>query len=140
MASSTLTNAYVSLGGNNLSTYVKGVTFTREVEAQDDTTMGMTFRSNLPGLQNWSLQIEFRSDYADNLLDEILDTLLGTVFAVAIRAVNTTIGAANPEWQAQGTITSWQVVGGGVGDLAMSPVTIVPAGGANAAIVRDITP
>lgn len=140
MASKTLTNAYVSLGGNNLSTYVKGVTFTQEVEVQDDTTMGMDTRSNLPGLKNWNLQIEFRSDYADNLLDEILNGLVGTVFAVALRAENTTIGAGNPEWQAQGTITSWQVMGGNVGDLAMSPVTIVPAGGSNASIVRDITP
>lgn len=138
MASVTLTDAYVSLGGTNVSTYVKGVTFTRDVEVQDDTTMGMTFRSNLPGLQNWNLQIEFRSDYADNLLDEILDGLIGTVFTVALRADNTTISAGNPEWQAYGTITSWQILGGSVGDLAMSPVTIVPAGGANAAIVRDI--
>jgi hypothetical protein len=139
MASVTLTNAYVALGGTNVSTYVKGVTFTREVEVQDDTAMGMSYRSNLPGLQNWNLQIEFKSDYADNLLDEILNGLIGTVFTVALRAVNTTIGDGNPEWQSYGTITSWQVLGGSVGDLAMSPVTIVPAGGTNAAIVRDVT-
>ena len=140
MASKTLTNAYVSLGGSNLSTYVKGVTFTREVEAQDDTTMGMTTRSNLPGLVNWNLQIEFRSDYADNLLDEILDGLVGSVFAVALRAENATISTGNPEWQASGMITSQQILGGSVGDLAMSPVTIVPAGGAAAALIRDVTP
>lgn len=140
MSSITLTNAYVSLDGNNLSSYVKGVTFTREVETQDDTAMGMTNRSNLPGLKNWNLQIEFKSDYADGLLDEILDGLLGAVFPVAIRAQNTTVGANNPEWQANGTITSWQVMGGSVGDLAMSPVTVVPAGGTAAAIVRDVTP
>jgi len=142
MAAKVLTDAYFSLNGNDLSTYVKSLTFNREREAQDDTTMGMTTHSNLPGLINWGLQVEFRADYADNLLCEILDTAFTAgVVALAIRASKTdAISANNPEWQAQGFITSEQILGGGVGELAKSPITIVPGGGANAAIVRDITP
>lgn len=140
MASKVLKNAKVTLGGSDVSTYVKQVTLTDDTDAVDDTTMGLTTHSNTSGLFNWNLQIEFRADYADNLLDEILWNLRGTTFAWEVVPENTTLSAGNPAYQAYGMISTAQRMGGSVGDLAMQPITIVPSGGANAALVRDITP
>jgi hypothetical protein len=140
MGSKVLKNAKVTLGGSDISTYVRQVQLPDECDAVDDSTMGVTTHSNTPGLFNWTLTIELKADYVDNALDEILWNLRGTVFAWEVIPENTTIGTGNPAYSAYGMLSTAQRIGGTVGELAMQPITIVPAGGANAALVRDVTP
>lgn len=141
MASLVIKNGYLALGGTEISQYSKGFTLQAETDAVDDTTMGDETKSNTPGLYNWNLSVDPRADYADNLLDEILWNLRGTTFTVAVRPVNAAISASNPEYQMNGMLSSVQIIGGSVGDLAMQPFTIVPSkGSGSSTIVRDITP
>lgn len=139
MSSLVFTDGYVSLGGTEISSYIKSATLSHETAALDDTTFGDDTTSNKPGLHNWSLSIEPLSDFADNLLDEILWNLKGTSFAIEMRPVNTTVSANNPKYTAYGMITSHQLMGGSVGELSMSPIQIVPSKGSNSATLTRAT-
>lgn len=138
MSSLVLTNAYISLGGNQLSTYGNQVSLNFDLETADGTTFGKTTRVNLAGLKSWAAEINFVQDFADNLLDEILWGLFDAAAAItcAFRPVNTTIGAGNPEYSGSGIITAYKPLGNGVGETAGASVSIVCAG----TMARGITP
>jgi len=139
MADFVLTNAFVSINAVNLSDHVRSVTWTYDAELQDNTAMGDTTRSRLPGLLDAPLTIEFYEDHATSKVQQTLFPLVGAAaFAVAIRPVNTTIAATNPEYQANMLLESYPLVSGSVGEMAMASVTLQKGDGA--AVVRDVTP
>lgn len=137
MPAQVLTNAYVSLAGNNISAYVRQVTINYEAETQDDTTMGDTTRSSIAGLKNWTLSIETLPE-ASSALDAILFPLVGSNgIDVEVRPVNATVSSTNPKYTAKGLVKSYTPVSGSVGDVLSSPVEVVPSKGAgSAALVR----
>lgn len=129
MASLAFTDAFVSLGGTTVSSYVKSVTINYSAEMLDDTAMGDTTRVNLGGLKNWSVDIEFNQSFADNELDEILFALVGASTAVIIRPVaSSLVGASNPNYTGTGIMESYTPISGAVGDLAPASCTIQSAG------------
>lgn len=129
MASLVLTDAFVSLGGTDVSTYVRSVSLPLEVETLDDTTMGDTTRINKGGLKSWTCDIEWQQDFTDNLIDEILFGLVGTTFTLIVRPVaSSAVGVSNPNYTGTGLLSSYQPFGQSVGDLATATTTIVSAG------------
>lgn len=128
MASLALTDAFVSLGGTDISTYVRSVTLPYGAEMLDDTTMGDTTRINKGGLKTWQLDIELQQDFTDNLIDEILFPLVGTTFTVIVRPTSSAVGTSNPNYTGTGILESYQPFGQSVGDLATSTITIQSAG------------
>lgn len=133
-----LKNAYVSINSVNLSAYVQSVDLTFDVEMQDDTAMGDSARSNEPGLTNCSASITFVDPWASSGPDATLFPLLGTTTAVAIRPVNTTIAATNPEYQMTMALSSWGPVAGSAGDEGVATAEFV--NGTGSAPVRGVTP
>lgn len=136
MANFIWSDAYLSVNGVDLSDHVQSLTVTYEAEQQDDTVMGNDTRSNKPGLKNWSIEVNFLQDYASNEVDATLFSLVGSTFAIIIKPVNTATGATNPRFDATGTLSTYNMLGGAVGDLAVAPVTIVPAGQTSATLAR----
>jgi hypothetical protein len=129
MASLVLTDAFVSLGGTDISTYVRSVSLPYSAELVDDTTMGDTTRINKGGLKNWSIEIELQQDFTDNLIDEIIFALVGTTFTVIVRPVGSSVvGTSNPNYTGTGILESYQPFGQAVGELATSTITIQSAG------------
>lgn len=129
MASLAFTDAYVSLGGTDMSAYVKSVTLNYSAEMLDDTAMGDTTRVNLGGLKNWSVEVEFNQDFTDNELDEDLFALVGASTAVVIRPVKSSlVGTSNPNYTGTGVMESYTPISGAVGDLLPASVTIQSAG------------
>lgn len=125
MANQVLVNAYVSVNAVDLSSHVRSVSLTYEAEMVDETMMGDGTRANKPGLKNWSLEIEFESDYAAAQVDATMFPLIGAAaFAIEIRPDAGAVGAANPKYTGTGVLESYTPVGGTVGDLAMSAATI----------------
>lgn len=125
-----LTNAHVSINSVDLSDHVKAVRINYEAEMLDDTTMGKATRTNMPGLLNWEIEVDFVQDFAAGEVDATLFTLLGngTPFPVAVRPVNTTVSATNPEFQGNAVLASYPPLGNQVGELAMVTARFVPAG------------
>jgi hypothetical protein len=137
MATIVWTNAYLTVNAVDLSDHVKQITLNYEAEMQDETAMGQTTRKMKPGLLNWSLEVEFFQDFAASKVDATLFPLVGAVaFAVAVRPVNTTIAATNPEYQGNAVLATYPIIAGSVGDMATVSVSFQPA----SALVRDITP
>jgi hypothetical protein len=130
MAKIVLKDAFVSVDGNDISDHVSQVTLGYEADAVEKTAMGALTHNNIGGtLKNWSVEAELHSNYAAAALDSILFPLVGTEVAVIVRADKTAgVGASNPNYTGQGIVTSYPPIGGAVGDLATSSVSIVPAG------------
>lgn len=128
MAKLALTNAFVSLGGTDVSSYVKSVTMPYSADALDATSMGATSRVRIPGLRDWSLQLEFFQDFAAAAIDSILFPLVGTSFTVIVRPTTAAVSATNPNYTGTGQLSSYTPITGAVGEVAMAPVTIEGAG------------
>lgn len=126
----TLTNAFVSLAGTDLSDHVKSVTLPLSVEELEAAAMGDLARGAIPGLKVFSMSLEFFQDFAANKVDATIFPLLGdaTGFAVIFRKDTGAKTATNPEYTFTGILTSYGI-GGTVGDVHMAPVEIANMAG-----------
>lgn len=126
MASMVLYDAFLSVGGTDLSDHVRSVTIDAGTTMQDDTAMGDTFQSNTNGLATWSVTVEFLQDYAASKVDATLYPLLGvaaTNAALVIRPASGVKATDNPQWTGTGVLESYNPVAGSVGDQAMASAT-----------------
>jgi hypothetical protein len=137
MAVLALTNEYVLFNSVDLSDHVRNATITANADQLDATAMGDSWREAIAGLKAGQLSLELLDDFADNSIDETVWAafLAGTNIAVAVKPVNTTIAATNPEYQFNVVPENWSM-GGSVGELAAKSLTFTISG----AITRDITP
>lgn len=123
-------DAYLLLGGTNVSAYLQSLEFPISLEALDDTAMGDTNRSNAAGLRNWTITCNFHQSFVNAELDSILWTLFnaGAAFALEVRPTSSAVSTSNPKWTGNGLLTEYTPMTGSVGDQLVVPVTIVAAG------------
>jgi hypothetical protein len=135
MSNIVLTDAYISIAANVLSSIANSVSIDYSAAAQDDTAFGDTTKSNIGGLKDWSLKVDINQDYANAAADSILFPLVGTVVAFEIRPTSAVVGPSNPKYTGTGLVTAYNPIGGKVGDKAAASFTIVP-GGATPTLTR----
>lgn len=128
MPSIVLTNVKVSVGGNDISAYVQGITLNYEAEAVKETRMGNTTEVNKGGVKKWGGTIQFKQDYDDNLIDEIVFWLIGTTGAFSGLPVNAAASANNPNYNGTVLFTGYAPINGQHGELAKSSLAFVSAG------------
>jgi hypothetical protein len=128
MSKFVLTDASLVINSVDLSDHVRSVTINYEAELQDDTTMGDDTRTNLGGLKNWSIDVEFTQDYAASNVDATMFPIVGTSVPVVVKPTSGAVSATNPSYSGDGVIGAYSPIGNSVGDLAVAPVTIAPAG------------
>lgn len=116
MAKLVLTNAFVSLGGTNLSDHLQSVALKADVAIADATCMTQTWKDVLPGLKDWDLELSFAQDYAVSSVDATLWPLLGVSVAVVLRPDSAAKGVANPEFTGSGFIANYNPLDGKVGE------------------------
>lgn len=126
-----LKDAYLSFGGNDLSSYVQSVTLTGEYDKVEDTAMGDDVHHNVKGLGNWSIEVECRQSFNAGELDSILWPLFNstTAQAVIVKPNGSTTGVNNPKWTGNGQIFQYPPIQGAVGEGAKVSFTIEPADG-----------
>lgn len=127
MATHVLTDAVLTINSVDLSDWCKSATLEYEAEPIDETAMGDTTRINIGGLKSWSLSADLMQDYASSAVDQTLFSLIGTQVAVKLKATSASNSATNPEYQGTGLITGYAPVGGSVGELHMTRVSIACA-------------
>jgi hypothetical protein len=137
MATFALVNEYLLFNAVELSDHVKSATVAAEGDQLDSTTMGDSWREFLIGLKSGTLTVEFLDDFASSSVDATIWAAFntGNGVAVAVRPVNTTIAATNPEYQFNILPNQWNM-GGSLGELAGKSLTFPLSG----AITRDTTP
>lgn len=132
-----LTDAYISVAANVLSAKSNSVQIDYSVAEQDDTVFGDTTKSIIGGLKDWTIKLDLNQDYAAADVDSILFPLVGTAVAFEIRPTSAVVGAGNPKYTGTGIITSYNPIGGKVGDKAACSITIKP-GGATPTLTRAV--
>lgn len=123
-----LTDAYISINANVVSDHGNKVEISAEVEEQDTTAFGQTWRNRIGGLKDGSLAFTFIQNYITGQLDAIFWPLLGTNVAFEVRPTSTAVSSSNPKYTGTLFIKEWKPIMGSVGDLVTVDVTF-PASG-----------
>ena len=126
MAEIILKDAYISINSNVLSDHTNQVSITYEAETKDNTTFGDGARSNIAGLLNYSISVTFLQDIAG--IDAILFPLIGqSALPFEIRHTSASVGVGNPKYTGKAMINNYTPIGGSVGDLDTTTVTLMPS-------------
>ena len=119
-----LTNAYISVGGVDLSDLVASVTLNSTFDVVETTAFSSTAaKTRLAGLADNSIALEFHQDYATSEVEQTIYPLLGTVATVIVKPNGATTGAQNPSYTCSAVISEWTPLNGSVGELATASVT-----------------
>jgi hypothetical protein len=124
MAKIVLTNAYVSVGGVDLSDAISSVSLSTTRDAVETTAFGSTAaRTRISGLADNSVTLEFHQDFATGEVEQTIYPLLGTTTTVIINANGSSTTTTNPSYTFTALVTEWTPVNGAVGELATASVT-----------------
>jgi hypothetical protein len=124
MARIVLTNAYISVGGVDLSDLVASVTLNETYDIVETTAFSSTAaKTRVAGLEDNSITLEFHQDYATGEVEQTIYPLLGQAAAVIVKPNGSTTSAFNPSYTCSAIISEWTPINGSVGELATASVT-----------------
>ena len=124
MARIVLTNAYISVGGVDLSDLVASVTLNETFDVVETTAFSSTAaKTRVAGLEDNSITLEFHQDYATGEVEQTIYPLLGTAAAVIVKPNGSSTSAFNPSYTCSAIISEWTPINGAVGELASASVT-----------------
>lgn len=129
MSAFALTYGYLSVGGTDISSYVKSMELTMNGETVDVTAMSSTaWRSFAAGLKDWEISVTCNTDVAAGLLDSIMAALYFTSAAVEVRATGSAVSTSNPKWTGTAIVVPGTIFGGSVGDASETSFTLKGSG------------
>jgi hypothetical protein len=124
MARLVLNNAFISVGGVDLSSLVASVTLNSTFDVVETTAFSSTAaKTRVSGLADNSISLEFHQDYATSQVEQTIYPLLGTNATVIVKPNGATTGAQNPSYTCSAVISEWTPLNGSVGELATASVT-----------------
>ena len=119
-----LTNAFISVGGVDLSDLVASVTLNETFDVVETTAFSSTAaKTRVAGLEDNSITLEFHQDYATGEVEQTIYPLLGTAAAVIVKPNGSSTSAFNPSYTCSAIISEWTPINGSVGELASASVT-----------------
>ena len=131
-----LTNAFISVGGVDLSDLVASVTLNSTFDVVETTAFSSTAaKSRVAGLADNSISLEFHQDYATGEVEQTIYPLLGTSAAVIVKPNGASTSAFNPSYTCNAIISEWTPLNGAVGELATASVTWPVTGAITKAVV-----
>lgn len=123
MAKFVATDYKITLNGTNLSTSLAAVELPIEVEEQETTAFGSSWRTRIAGLKSGSITLEFHQDFGSSAVDATLWPLLGTNGTVVVTPTSSSVSATNPSYTGEFLVTQYSPFASTVGDLATLSVT-----------------
>ena len=127
MATEVWDNAFLSIGGTDMSAHLKSLSFTYSAAELDDTAMGDDTQSRKGGLKDWSVTPSWHEDFASGAVDAVMFPLVGTNPAIILRPDTGSVSTSNPQFSGTGFIPSYGF-GGSVGELLPADSPILAAG------------
>ena len=126
----TYDNAYISVAGTDLSSYLTQLDISEGAEMIDDTVMGDSTRSQAAGLNTRTVTAVFIQDYGSATVHETISAVVGPdLTASVITAHNgATPSATNPTTTQTMVVSEYQPQAGSVGEQHFARVTFVAAG------------
>lgn len=123
MAVLSLTNAVITVGGTDLSTYANSITLNYEIDSVEATGFGGN-HVFVGGLQNNSVEVTFMQDFAATKTEATIFPVVGTQTTITVKAVNAATSTTNPLYTISNAYLSAHTpVAGGVGELAVTSLT-----------------
>lgn len=123
MASFSFTDCDLTINSVDMSGFATSVTLKIEVDDNENTTFGNTFKTRIAGLKDWSVDIDFNSDFGASAVDATIWPLLGTTTTITIKPTSSAVGSTNPSFSGSVLVTEYTPLDGGVGDLASVSVS-----------------
>ncbi len=123
MAKFVATDYKITINGANFSTSLASVELPIEVEEQETTAFGSSWRTRIAGLKSGSITLEFHQDFGASAVDATLYPLLGTNATVVVQPTSATVSATNPTYTGTYLVTQYSPFTSTVGDLATLSVT-----------------
>lgn len=117
------TDFQVTINGDDFSASLASVELPIEVETQDTTAFGATFRTSIAGLQTGSITLEFHQDFGAEAIDATLFPLLGTEVAVTVKPTAAATSVTNPVYSGNFLCTQYSPFSSSIGDLATLSIT-----------------
>lgn len=115
----TLTAAYLSLDGTDVSGQSSKIEVTVDVDEKDVTTFAsLGWKEVIGGLKSGSVAATLKQDISAGGLDERMWANLGEVIPFAVRLTNAPPSAGNPEYRGSVLVKSWKPISGSPGDVA----------------------
>lgn len=131
MAEVVLTDAFISIAGNDVSDHFTSLSLEFTAEEQQSTAFGDEWHQREGGLKDWSISGDINADFDSGQIDQLMFAALGTKPAIVIRPdKSTALGVNNPEYRGSAVMTGYNPLGNSVGDLATGSVSLVGAGAA----------
>ena len=123
MASFSFTDCDLTINSVDMSGFATSVTLKIEVDDNENTTFGTTFKTRIARLKDWSVDIDFNSDFGASAVDATIWPLLGTTTTITIKPTSSAVGSTNPSFSGSVLVTEYTPLDGGVGDLASVSVS-----------------
>lgn len=123
MAKFIATDYKVLINGTNFSTSLASVELPVEIDEQEVTAFGSSWRTRIAGLKSGSITLEFHQDFGAGAIDATLWPLLGTNATVSVSPTSSTVSATNPTFTGEFLVTQYTPYASTVGDLATLSVT-----------------
>jgi hypothetical protein len=117
------TDYTITIGGSPFTSSLASVSLDIEVDEQETTPFGSTYRTRIGGLRNASATFDFHQDFASGSVDQTLFTNLGGTVAVTIKPTSGSTSPNNPIYSFNCLVTQTQPFANSVGDLATMSVT-----------------
>ncbi len=135
MGVSVLKNATLVLSGINYQSVLTRVELTSNAEMVDETTMGDSTRTRLASLKDWTVTADLHQRWQSGagvgssiFSHDLFDYIGGSSFVVNVYPSGTTASISNPKFSGAGILQDFIPVGGGVGEMDATRLTIIAAG------------
>ena len=135
MSTEVLKDAFIEVGGEDLSCLVSSITLTNMKEILEATVLCDGAKRRISGLADASVELELRQDFEITVplptsLAGFLFSNLGVPLLVRIRKSTAPVSVSNPMYAFTGIYGSLPLIQGGVGEIHNTSITIENSDGA----------
>lgn len=112
--------AVIKIGGNSIAPYLRECTISGSVEIQEDTHMGDSAKTKLPGLKDAKISMTVNDDVGSGALDSIIWGIWSNNVAVTFSAWpnGSSTSTSNPRFQGSIILTEYPFMDAKIGQLA----------------------
>ena len=115
MAKLVLTNAFISIGGTDVSANVASVQIETTADEIETTAFGSTGKTRVGGLLDTTISLSLHNDYS--AVEGLVYPLIGSTTTVIVKPNGTAVSTANPSYTMLANVLSWNPINGAVGEL-----------------------
>lgn len=114
----------VVAGTTTITTFVRTVTLSREVDAVEITAMTDTIQNLIGGVERPSVTLEVFNDFAASSVNSVFEDALGGKLALVLIPVSGTVTATNPRYSMSVLVSQWQPINGATDAPATASITL----------------